>query len=343
MSTTEQRQAQPAARHPGRLKAISNSNLAERLALPFAWGVLVLVFSLIPKTSGTFPTVTNFATIFGAQTPIAILTLALLVPLTAGIYDLSIAFNLTLASMVLALLNVNDHWALAPAMLVALGVSLAVGLINGAIVVLFDLEPFIVTLGTGTFISGIVYWISHSNTISGVTNSLVAPVIVDTFLGIPLIFYYALALCVLLFYLLEFSPIGRRLLIVGQSRTVARLSGLHVGRLRWGALAAAGLLSGIGGVLYAGTNGSADPTSGTQFLLPAYAAAFLGATAIIPGRFNPWGAMIAVYFLISGVTGLQLLGVQSFVTDLFYGGALVVAIVLSRIARTRGRGLRGEA
>jgi len=90
-------------------------------------------------------------------------------------------------------------------------------------------------------------------------------------------------------------------------------------------------------VLYVGTIGGADPTSGLQFLLPSFAAAFLGATAIVPGRFNPWGSLVAVYFLVTGITGLTLLGVQSFVQNLFYGGALVVAVVLSQIARRRAQ------
>jgi ribose transport system permease protein len=88
-------------------------------------------------------------------------------------------------------------------------------------------------------------------------------------------------------------------------------------------------------VLYAGTTGSADPTSGLNLLLPAFAAAFLGATTIQPGRFNPFGAVVAVYFLVSGITGLQLLGVESFVQQLFYGGALVLAVALSQLARRR--------
>jgi len=69
--------------------------------------------------------------------------------------------------------------------------------------------------------------------------------------------------------------------------------------------------------------------------LPAFAAAFLGATSIFPGRFNPWGTLIAVYFLVTGITGLQLLGVQSFVQQLFYGGALLCAVALSQLARGR--------
>jgi ribose transport system permease protein len=123
--------------------------------------------------------------------------------------------------------------------------------------------------------------------------------------------------------------------VVGRGRNVARLSGMNVSRIRWGALIASGFISALAGVVYAGTNGSADPSSGQAFLLPAFAAAFLGATAIMPGRFNPWGAVIATYFLVTGITGLQLLGVASFVQQLFYGGALVMAVALSQIARRR--------
>ena len=116
---------------------------------------------------------------------------------------------------------------------------------------------------------------------------------------------------------------------------MSRLSGIRVGRLRWGALVASATLAALAGVTYAGTTGAADPSSGLQFLLPAYAAAFLGATAIQPGRFNPWGSIIAVYFLVTGITGLQLLGVESYVQQLFYGGALVLAVALSQLARRR--------
>ena len=106
-------------------------------------------------------------------------------------------------------------------------------------------------------------------------------------------------------------------------------------RVRWGCLIASSLLGSFAGVLYAGTTGAADPSSGTTFLLPAFAACFLGATSISPGRFNPWGATIAVYFLVTGITGLSILGVSTFVQDLFYGGALVIAVTLSQLVRGR--------
>ena len=96
-------------------------------------------------------------------------------------------------------------------------------------------------------------------------------------------------------------PVGRRLLFVGRGRSVARLSRHPRRRACAGARSSpSGVISAFAGVLYAGTLGSADPTSGLSFLLPAFAAAFLGATTILPGRFNPIGSIAAVYFLVTG-------------------------------------------
>jgi ribose transport system permease protein len=309
------------------------SSLAQRLALPLAWVFVIVLFGALEPD--TFLTTTNFQTIFGSQAVLVVLTLALLVPLTAGDYDLSIASVLSLAAMMVALLNVDHGWPVGWAVLAALAAGALTGAIHGAIIVLLDLDPFIVTLGSATFVSGVVLWISDSRTIGGISDNLVDPVIGHELFGIPLAFYYGVVLCIVLWYVFEYTAAGRRLLFVGRGRNVARLSGVRVGRIRWAAFVASAALSALAGVLYAGTTGGADPSSGGSFLLPAFAAAFLGATSIVPGRFNPWGSLIAVYFLVTGITGLQLLGVESFVQQLFYGGALIVAVVLSRVIRGR--------
>jgi ribose transport system permease protein len=164
---------------------------------------------------------------------------------------------------------------------------------------------------------------------------LVQWVTVNRLFGIPLAFYYALLLCVLIWYFLGYTSAGRRLLFVGRSREVSRLSGIRVDHVRFACLLASGFISSATGLLYAGTIGAADPVSGNTFLLPAFAAAFLGATSITPGRFNAWGTLIAVYFLVIGITGLTMLGIQTFVQNLFYGGALVLAVALSPLVRKR--------
>ena len=95
------------------------------------------------------------------------------------------------------------------------------------------------------------------------------------------------------------------------------------------------MISAFAGVLYAGTLGAADPTSGLSFLLPAFAAAFLGATTILPGRFNPIGSIAAVYFLVTGITGLQLLGVADLRAAALLRRRAVLAVALSQAARRR--------
>ncbi|MGH2743737.1 MAG: ABC transporter permease [Thermoleophilaceae bacterium] len=310
--------------------------LAQRLGLPAAWVLVIVLFGALEPD--TFLTTANLQSILGSQAVLVVLTLGLLFPLTAGDYDLSVASTLTLAAMIVALLNGQHGWPVLTAILVAFAAATLVGVVNGAIVVLLELESLVITLASGTFVSGLVLWISDSNTIGGISDRLVDPVIVWDLLGIPLSFFYGLVLCVAVWLVFEHAPLGRRLLFAGRGREVARLSGVEVGRIRFGALVTSGAFAGLAGVLYAGTTGSADPSSGASFLLPAFAAAFLGATAIVPGRFNPWGALIAVYFLVTGVTGLQLLGVESFVQQLFYGGALILAVALPRLAREITRG-----
>lgn len=323
------------SRSTSSMRAQRLASIAGQYGLVIAWAVVALFFTLLPQTSQTFPTGNNFATIFGSQAVIVVLTLALLIPLTAGDYDLSVGFTLTFSAMLIAVLNVENHWPIVLAVFAALVAGALIGIVNGAFILIFRIDSLIVTLGVGTFVGGLVLLISGSNTIGGVSSGLVDWVIVRRFLGIPLDFYYGLLLCLIIWYVFEFMPLGRRLLFVGRGRNVARLSGINVDRVRLGALISSGVISALGGVVYAGTTGAADPTSGTQLLLPAFAAVFLGATTIVPGRFNPVGSLVAVFFLVTGITGFQLLGAESYVQNLFYGGALVIAVALSQLARRR--------
>ena len=308
-------------------------DMVQRVALPVAWLLLVVGFGI--ANPEVFLTAATFQTMLGSQAVLLVLTLALIVPLTAGDYDLSVAGVLTLSAMMIAILNVQHGWPIWAAILASLAMALTVGLVNGVIMVFFGIESLIVTLGMGTLLTGITLWASDSATISGISNGLVQWVIVKRFAGISLSFFYAIALCALIWWILEYTAAGRRLLFVGRGRSVSKLSGVRVGRVRVGALMGSACLASLAGVLYAGTSGAADPSSGSSLLLPAFAAAFLGATSIMPGRFNPWGTAIAVYFLVTGITGLQLMGVQSYVQQLFYGGALLVAVALSQLARGR--------
>jgi ribose transport system permease protein len=307
--------------------------VAERIGVPVALLIVIVIFGFLEPS--TFLTTGNLTTILASQAVLVVLTLGLIIPLRAGDYDLSIAGTLTLSAMMIGVLNAHMGIPIWLAIICALAMGVSVGFINGFLSLFFRIDPFIVTLGMGTLLLGVVLLISGDQTFSGVSTGLVNVVIIDRFLGVPLEFYYVLMIAAVIHYVFEYTTVGKRLLFVGTGREVARLSGIRVGKLRIGALVSSGFLGALAGIIYAGTSGSADPSSGASFLLPAFAAAYLGATTIMPGRFNPWGAVVAAYFLITGVTGLAILGINTWVQDVFYGGALIIAVVMSQLVRRR--------
>ena len=305
----------------------------ERVALLVAWAIVIVGFGI--ALPGLFLTWGNFSVMFASQAPAALLALALIVPLTAGDYDLSAGANVTLSAMMIGVLNVNLGWPIEVVLPLALLSGGLVGAVNAFFIVYFRIPSLVVTLATASVVTGMVQWISNSSTIGGIAQGFVDAISGGQLFGIAYAFYYVLIVGVVLWYVLEYTPLGRRLLFVGRGREVARLVGISVGRVRAGALIVSGVIAALSGIVYAGLLGAADPVSGANFLLPAFAAAFLGATSIVPGRFNPWGAIFAVYFLSTGITGLAMLGIPLWVTNVFNGAALLLAVTLSQLVRGR--------
>lgn len=305
----------------------------ERVALLLVWAIIIAAFGLVMPTS--FLTWGNFSIMFASYAPAALLAMAIIVPLTAGDYDLAVGATLTLSASTIGVLNVWQHVPIGLVLLIVLGMGVVVGLVHALFIVYFRVPSLVVTLGSTSLMSGIVQWMTNSSTIGGIDNALIMAVVGNRLFGIPYAFYYALAAALVMWYIFDYTPLGRRLLFVGRGREVARLNGIAVDRVRVGALVLSAVMASAAGILYAGVLGSADPYSGLNFLLPAFAAAFLGATTIQPGRFNPWGAVVAVYFLATGITGLSMLGIPLWVTNVFNGGALILAVTISQI--TRGR------
>lgn len=305
----------------------------ERYGLVIAWALLILILGIFrPDQMFSW---NSYTAMLGSNAMIVVLTLGLIIPLTTGDFDLSVASTMAFASMFIAVMNVRQGWGIEGTIIMALLIGGLIGAINAFFILWFGIHSLIVTLGTGYFINGVILWMSGSNIISGVDMGLVRAVIMTRFLGVPLSFWYAAILTVIIWYVFQHTALGRRLLFVGRGREVARLSGVNVTRVRAGALIASGMIAALAGVLYTGMRGSADPSSALAFLLPAFAAAFLGSTTLYPGRFNAPGSFVAVYFLSTGIMGLNFLGASSWVQNLFYGGGLVLAVSISQLLRGR--------
>ncbi len=329
--TTGENTKEKSLKAPGSRRRLAE--VLEAYALLLAWLAIIIIFSFVKPE--TFAQWSNASSILSSNAILVVITLALIIPLTTGDFDLSVASVAGLSAVIVAQLNVNLDWPLSLAILAAFAAAFLIGVINGGLIVLLGIESLIVTLGMSTIIVGVMLWVTDARTVTGVDSSLVDMVIRNRFLGIPFLFYYALILTMIIWYVFQFTPLGQRLLVVGRNRDVARLAGMRVGLLRWGSMVAASLVAALAGILIVGLSGSAGPSTGLDYLLPAFAAAFLGSTTIKPGRFNAWGTFIAVYFLVTGITALQLLGAKTFVQYLFYGTALILAVALSQHIKRR--------
>jgi ribose transport system permease protein len=324
--------APPAESAPRPRRALTVGTLANRYGLVIAWLVVIAVFSI--TLPDTFFQLSNFQTILGSQAVLLVITLGVIVSLTVGEFDLSVGGVVNVSVVVMGYLNGVHHWPVIPSIIAVLAVGLIVGAINAYLTVGVGIQSIIVTLGMGTLLQGLALGI-NANAVPGLAPDLVS-VMRSTLFGVQLAFYFGLALTILAWYVYRFTPVGRYLFFVGAGREVARLAGLRVGAIRAGAMLTTSLMGSLAGIMLVGLLGSSDPNVGPNFLLPAFAAAFLGATAISPGRFNPWGTFIAVYFLVTGITGLQLAGFSSWVENVFYGGSLVVAVAVAHVAGRRG-------
>jgi ribose transport system permease protein len=303
----------------------------DRLGFAAAWIAMIVIFTI--ELPGTYLTSANVSTMLASQANLLILAVATLLPLTAGDFDLSVAGVAGLSSILLAVLNAQHGVPIVAAALIVVATGIAVGAINALLVVVVGAQSIVVTLGMATFLVGLLEWLSASSAIPGVSTGLVDAMIGHRLLNVPLVFYYALVLCLIVWFVQGFTVLGRRILFVGQNRDVTRLSGVRVGRVRIGCLIAGSTMASLAGIVSVGVSGAADPSQAPPLLLPAFAAAFLGAAALGRGRFSAWSCFLAVYFLIFGVTGLQQLGAQTYVQDLFYGAALTLAVTMARISQ----------
>jgi ribose transport system permease protein len=305
-------------RSPFKLKKLHPRNIGVIYLYGLAW----VLFSLwVPDTWLTWLT---HRSVVNQQSILIVVALGLLVPLSAGVFDLSIASTVSTSAVTVSWLLVDHQWSVVPAIAVALGLGLAIGVINATLIVRVKIDSFIATLGMSSVLTAYSVWRSGNRSILGLPDSFLG--ITDEFLfGITRTVVIALVLAVGLWFMFEHTAAGRYLFATGGGRDAARLAGVHTDRFISGAMITSAIFSSIAGILLASQFGSVQAQSGAPYLLPSFAAAFLGAT-----QFNVLGTLLAVLVLQSGVKGLQLAGVSAvWVENLFFGCALIISVGLS--------------
>ena len=281
-----------------------------------------------------FLTSATLHSIASAQAISAMLALALLIPLTAGVYDLSVGAVINVSAITVVSLQTQNQMGMWKAMLVTVAMCASIGALSGLIVVMLKVNSFVATLGMATIVSAIQSIISDQSQPYPPTTEAWFNLTQHTVFGFQIVVVYLVVLALLVWWALDHTPIGRYLYAIGGNTEAARLTGVAVGRWSWLSLVASASMAGIAGIFYASLSGP-SLTFGPALLLPAFAAVFLGSTQIKPGRFNVWGTMLAVYVLATGVQGLQFVTGVQWLNDMFNGVALIAAVAFAGWRQTR--------
>lgn len=318
--------AGPTARRPRSGPAYLAFEVARRYATIGLLIILIVVFSF---TAPDFLTAENFQSLLIAQSVGACVAFAALFPLIIGDFDLSLGYGVGFLAMVGEYIAQRGAGTLEITLLMLVG-GVVVGLINGMLVVELRISAFVATLATGIIMSSLTEGISGGQVLFGGVPNVLIDIARNRWLGLGISVWIVLLLALIMLWVLEHVPVGRRWYAIGGSERVAFLAGIPTRRLRIMAFVVAGLIVAIGAIFQLGGRASADPTFGPELLLPAYATVFLGVTTHRPGYYNVVGTVVAIVVLAVGFNGLSLIGVPFWVEPLFDGIVLLVAVLAAR-------------
>ncbi|MBW4708371.1 ABC transporter permease [Roseobacter sp. YSTF-M11] len=323
---------------------LADMTLAQKLIrLAPVYGLVILMFGLILLFSillpNTFPTMLNLRSIVSDKSIIALLSLAAMIPMVAGRIDLTVGYGIVLWHILAISLQTLYGFPWPLAVITVIGLGALTGLANGFLVEIAKIDAFIATLGTGTVLYALALWHTGGRQVVGVLPDGFYALNGTFVLGLPITGFYVLAITVVLWLILEYTPIGRFLYAIGANQKAAALNGIPTRKYVVGAFVASGTLTAVTGVLLASKLRIGQASVGLEFLLPALVGAFLGSTTIKPGRVNVWGTIVGVVILAVGISGIQQFGGSFWVEPMFNGLTLLIAIGIAGYAqRKKGAG-----
>lgn len=301
--------------------------------------ILALIGLISTRFSG-FTSPGNLAHVFNDTSPLIILALGQTVVILTKCIDLSVAANLALCGMVVAMLNLAfPGLPIAVTLLVALGLGTALGMINGGLVWKLGIPPIVVTLGTMTIYRGTIFLIStgkwvNSHEMSTAFKALPRAVI----LGLPVLSWIALTVIAIFAVLLTRTPLGRAFYAVGGNPHAAVYTGINVGRTQFWAFTLSGALAGLTGYLWVSRYAVAYVDIAGGFELDVVAACVIGGISIAGGVGTVGGAVLGALFLGVIKNALPVVNISPFWQLAISGAAIIIAVAFNaRSARVKGR------
>ena len=319
---------------------IAHLSLGQKLIrLAPVYGLVILMFGLIVLFSillpDTFPTKLNLRSIVSDKSIIALLSLAAMIPMVAGRIDLTVGYGIVLWHILAISLQTIYGFPWPAAVLVVLMLGALTGVLNGLLVEVAKIDAFIATLGTGTVLYALALWHTGGRQVVGALPDGFYALNGTFVFGLPITGFYVLAISLIMWVLLDYTPIGRYLYAIGANPKAAELNGIPTRKFVLGAFIASGTLTALTGVLLASKLRIGQASVGLEFLLPALVGAFLGSTTIKPGRVNVWGTIVGVVILAVGISGIQQFGGSFWVEPMFNGLTLLIAIGIAGYAQRK--------
>ncbi|MEP5804772.1 MAG: ABC transporter permease [Roseobacter sp.] len=319
------------------LKGLSFGKRVARF-LP-VYGLVILTVFLIALFSillpNTFPTMLNLRAIVSDKAIIALLSLGAMIPMAAGRIDLTVGYGIVLWHILAISLQTiyGLPWPVTVAIVLLLGAFS--GFLNGLLVEVAKIDSFIATLGTGTVLYALALWHTGGRQMVGVLPDGFLSINGTFVFGLPITGFYVLTITILMWVVLEYTPVGRYLYAIGANQKAAQLNGIPTRKYVIGAFLCSGTITALAGVILASKLRIGQASVGLEFLLPALVGACLGSTTIKPGRVNVWGTIIGVAILAVGISGIQQFGGSFWVEPLFNGVTLLIAIGIAGYAQRR--------
>lgn len=299
--------------------------------------VAVMILATDFRAPG-FASPSNLANIFNDTAILMILALGQMTVILTRSIDLSMASNLALTGMIVALINAAYPAIPVPALMALAALcGLALGAFNGALVWLLGIPAIVVTLGTLTIFRGVIFLIAGGQWVNAdaMSTSFVQLTRVQ-FLGLPVLSWYAVVIAACFFLMMTRTALGRSIYAIGINPTASVYAGIDVGRTTFVAFCISGMLAGFCGYLWVSRYviGSVEVAKGYE--LTIVAACVIGGISIAGGVGSVAGALLGALFLGVINVALPVINISPFWQMAISGGAIILAVVLNARGEKRG-------
>lgn len=302
--------------------------------------IILVLIGLVAIRFPRFITPSNLAGVFNDTSPLILLAIGQMIVILTKCIDLSVAANLALTGMVVAMINVAAPGVpVVVIIIVAVGLGAVMGAFNGLLVWKLDIPPIVVTLGTMTIFRGIVFLISNGKWVNSheMTQAFKAFPRYELF-GLPMMSWTAIIAVIIFFIVMTRTTLGRSFYAVGGNPHAATYAGINVGRSQFWAFTISGALAGLTGYLWVSRYAVAYVNVAGGFELDVVAACVIGGISIAGGIGSVGGALLGALFLGVIKNALPVINVSPFWQLAISGSAIIIAVALNaRSNRNHGR------